>query len=193
MTQIDSETTLAGTLVGRDGKRRYDRQSKRRLVEACLQPGVSVAGLALKAGINANLLRRWITLHQQRSGMAVATQVVEPMCTHAVPSAFERDRFQRRTGMTCHDSCDRQSTVPRCSAITGVLFAYRLRRQLAKVEEHRGCHTQRIGQYTDVDERDVALTPFDLAQIGTGEATFECKSLLRPAVHLAKLDQAFSE
>ena len=88
MTQIDSETTLAVTLVGRDGKRRYDRQSKRRLVEACLQPGVSVAGLALKAGINANLLRRWITLHQQRSGMAVTTQVVEPMCTHAVPSAF---------------------------------------------------------------------------------------------------------
>ena len=88
MTQIDSDTALAVTLVGRDGKRRYDRQSKRRLVEACLQPGVSVAGLALKAGVNANLLRRWIKLYQQRSGMAVATQVVEPMRSHASPSAF---------------------------------------------------------------------------------------------------------
>ena len=88
MTQIDSDTALAVTLVGRDGKRRYDRQSKRRLVEACLQPGVSVAGLALKAGVNANLLRRWIKLHQQRNGKAVATQVVEPMRSHASPSAF---------------------------------------------------------------------------------------------------------
>ena len=51
MTQIDSDAALlAVTLVGRDGKRRYDSQSKRRLVEACLQPGVSVAGVALKAG-----------------------------------------------------------------------------------------------------------------------------------------------
>ena len=88
MTQTDSDTALAVTLVGRDGKRRYDRQSKRRLVEACLQPGVSVAGLALKAGINAILLRRWIKLHQQRGGMAVATEVVEQIRTHAMPSAF---------------------------------------------------------------------------------------------------------
>jgi transposase len=61
MTQIDSDAALlAITLVGRDGKRRHDSQSKRRLVEACPQPGVSVAGLALEAGVNANLLRRWI-------------------------------------------------------------------------------------------------------------------------------------
>jgi transposase len=52
--------------VGRDGKRRYDRQTKQRLVESCLMPGVSVAGLALKHGVNANLLRRWIKLYQQR-------------------------------------------------------------------------------------------------------------------------------
>ncbi len=64
MIQIDSEAALlAVTLVRRDGKRRNDSQSKRRLVEACLQPGVSVAELALKAGMNANLLRRWIKLH----------------------------------------------------------------------------------------------------------------------------------
>jgi transposase len=38
MTQIDSDAALlAVTLVGRDGKRRYDSQSKRRLIEACLQ------------------------------------------------------------------------------------------------------------------------------------------------------------
>lgn len=52
--------------IGRDGKRRYDRQAKRQLVEACLMPGVSVAGLALKHGINANLLRKWIKLYERR-------------------------------------------------------------------------------------------------------------------------------
>jgi transposase len=65
MTQTDSDLHLEVTKVGRDGKRRYCAQAKRRLVEACLQPGVSVSGLALKAGVNANLLRRWIMLHRQ--------------------------------------------------------------------------------------------------------------------------------
>ncbi len=67
MTEEHSETTgLKVVTVGRDGKRRYDRQTKQKLVEACLEPSASVAGLALKHGVNANLLRKWIKLHQQR-------------------------------------------------------------------------------------------------------------------------------
>ncbi|MFD1985587.1 transposase [Mesorhizobium newzealandense] len=46
--------------VGRDGRRRYDPGSKARLVEACLEPGVSISGLALAHGVNANLLRKWV-------------------------------------------------------------------------------------------------------------------------------------
>jgi transposase len=42
-------------------RRRFDRQAKRELVQACLQPGVSVARMALDHGLNANLLRRWIS------------------------------------------------------------------------------------------------------------------------------------
>ncbi|CAB3774617.1 IS66-like element accessory protein TnpA [Paraburkholderia humisilvae] len=89
MTQIDSDAALlAVTLVGRDGKRRYDSQSKRRLVDACFQPGVSVAGFALKAGVNANLLRRWIKLYQERNGVAATSEVVANAPPLAVPSAF---------------------------------------------------------------------------------------------------------
>ncbi len=40
-----------------DGRCCYDPQAKRELIEAYLQPGVSVAKLALAHGINANLLR----------------------------------------------------------------------------------------------------------------------------------------
>lgn len=50
-----------------DGRCCYDPQAKRELIEACLQPGVSVAKLALAHGINANLLRTWMTKHQRQS------------------------------------------------------------------------------------------------------------------------------
>jgi transposase len=54
----------------RDGRCIYDREAKRELVRRSLQPGVSVAGLALAHGINANLLRKWITV-------ATGRQVIE--------------------------------------------------------------------------------------------------------------------
>ncbi|MGZ8941575.1 MAG: transposase [Methylobacter sp.] len=55
--------TLSRSLIvehRRNGKRCYDPEAKRELVEACLQPGVLVAGMALEHGIHANLLRKWI-------------------------------------------------------------------------------------------------------------------------------------
>jgi transposase len=49
----------------RDGRCVYSREGKRALVAACLRPGVSVAGIALVHGVNANVLRKWITHHHQ--------------------------------------------------------------------------------------------------------------------------------
>ena len=51
----------------RDGRCCYDPQAKRELIEACFLPGVSVAKLAMEHGINANLLRTWMTKHQRQS------------------------------------------------------------------------------------------------------------------------------
>ena len=67
MTEKDTELSRC-LVVGhkRDGRCCYDRQAKRELVEACMQPGVSVARMALQQGMNANLLRTWIT--QYRGG-----------------------------------------------------------------------------------------------------------------------------
>ena len=64
------------------GKRKFDAEGKRKLIEACLQPGASIAGLALKAGVNANQLHKWIQL-RERANAAAATASVEPW-----PSAF---------------------------------------------------------------------------------------------------------
>jgi len=58
MPEKDSE--LRVVRQSRDGRRRYDEAGKRALIEAALQPGVSVARLAQRNGIYANLLRKWI-------------------------------------------------------------------------------------------------------------------------------------
>jgi transposase len=61
-------TRLSRSLIaghGRDGRCLYDPEAKRELVRICLQPGTSVAKVALEHGINANLLRKWIGLHPE--------------------------------------------------------------------------------------------------------------------------------
>ncbi|MBU9551983.1 transposase [Burkholderia multivorans] len=57
----DKDSELRVVRQSSDGRRRYDEKGKRALVEAALRPGVSVARLAQERGINANLLRKWIT------------------------------------------------------------------------------------------------------------------------------------
>ncbi|MFP3569752.1 IS66-like element accessory protein TnpA [Paraburkholderia sp. SIMBA_030] len=63
---------LRVTGISADGKRSFDKRGKQRLIEACLQPGVSVAGMAIKAGVNANQLWRWISRHKARHAGATA-------------------------------------------------------------------------------------------------------------------------
>jgi transposase-like protein len=47
--------------------RRHAPEFKAQVVEACLQPGVSVAGVALANGLNANYLRRWVREHREQA------------------------------------------------------------------------------------------------------------------------------
>lgn len=53
-----------GVRVNRTGRRTYPLQYKLDVVRQCGEPGVSVAGIALTHGINANLVRRWMVRHQ---------------------------------------------------------------------------------------------------------------------------------
>ncbi|NUA27056.1 IS66-like element accessory protein TnpA [Cupriavidus basilensis] len=80
MTQAEFDVLpLRVIRVRSNGKRDFDRRDKRRLVEACLQPGVSVAGMALKVGINTNQLRKWIRVHQVAIEAAAAAQSALPV------------------------------------------------------------------------------------------------------------------
>jgi len=50
---------------GRRRRRIFDPAFKAEVVATCQHPGVSVAAIALDHGLNANLLRRWITEHER--------------------------------------------------------------------------------------------------------------------------------
>ncbi|RZL86883.1 MAG: IS66 family insertion sequence hypothetical protein [Variovorax sp.] len=61
MSEINTE--LVSRLVTgrkRDGRCTYDPEAKAEIVRACMQPGVSVARIAMQFGINPNLVRTWI-------------------------------------------------------------------------------------------------------------------------------------
>ena len=81
----NSEIRLLVTGTRRDGRRCYDLQSKRALARACLQPGVSLAGMALEHGVNANLLRKWVVSYQQASDAAAPTVVMADPADAFVP------------------------------------------------------------------------------------------------------------
>ena len=40
----------------------YSKSFKTQIMQECQQPGVSIAGVALSHGINANVVRRWISV-----------------------------------------------------------------------------------------------------------------------------------
>jgi len=81
---IENKSRVSRSLVvghRSNGRCRYDPEAKRELVEACLQPGISVARIALEHGINANLLRKWINQYRENNSSAIPS-------TPAMLSAF---------------------------------------------------------------------------------------------------------
>lgn len=108
MADKDSELKVVRKSV--DGRRRYDEKSKRALIETALRPGASVARLAQEHGVNANLLRKWITKYlmereqgilpmQQQSGdnepasdevdeVSIGLSRRKPVAITAAPAAF---------------------------------------------------------------------------------------------------------
>lgn len=67
--------------VQRSRRRRHSAEFKAQAVKACMQPGVSIAAVALHYRLNANLLRRWVA---EQAELDAAAEARESM---AVPSA----------------------------------------------------------------------------------------------------------
>lgn len=69
-------TIEAGTRGGRR-RRRHSAEFKAQVIEACRQPGISIAGVALANGLNANMLRKWV-LDAEQPGSAMPVRRAEP-------------------------------------------------------------------------------------------------------------------
>ena len=55
--------------VTRNGRRFFSEEHKRAVVGRCLAPGASVSAVSLAHGFNANLVRKWIRVHQARQAV----------------------------------------------------------------------------------------------------------------------------
>ena len=55
------DTSVFVESPGRRVHRRHGAEFKEQVIRACRQPGVSVASVALANGLNANMLRRWVS------------------------------------------------------------------------------------------------------------------------------------
>ena len=73
-------------------RRRHTEEFKAQVIAACLQPGVSVAAVALANGLNTNLVRLWVKRYRESlvpgSEAASRTEVVTESTT-LVPVAIQ--------------------------------------------------------------------------------------------------------
>ena len=92
----------------RDGRRWFDPQAKHELIEASLRPGVSVAGLALEHGVNANQLRKWMRQYQRQQGEAPTVVAKAPTLPTFIPvvAAGVRGRTEYRLRATLRNGVE---------------------------------------------------------------------------------------
>lgn len=60
------DINIAQPPAGRQ-RRRHLPEFRTSVIQACLQPGVSIAAVALANGLNANMLRKWVIEERKRS------------------------------------------------------------------------------------------------------------------------------
>lgn len=74
---------------GRRTRRRYDGEFKKSVIQACRQPGISIAAIALANGLNANMLRKWVIDADARREVGVEFKQSLPSTTaaRAAPTA----------------------------------------------------------------------------------------------------------
>ena len=84
-------------------RRHYSAALKTEVLAACLQPGASVAGVALAHGINANVVHRWRQAEGRERAEHAKTALSEfvplPVSDAPVVAASEEIRIEVRRGV----------------------------------------------------------------------------------------------
>jgi len=65
----------------------YPKPFKAQVVQECLSPDVSIASVALRHGINANLVRKWIPIYRDRQASGLPAFVPFKLETAAATPA----------------------------------------------------------------------------------------------------------
>lgn len=83
--------------VNADGRRVYEQQAKLAVVREAMAPGVSLAKVAMRHGLNANLLRKWVVKHGATATRVARTPallpvVVAPSAKASTPRTTARER-----------------------------------------------------------------------------------------------------
>ena len=86
------EDSLPEGVIGyrRDGFKRYDPAFRERVARECHESGTSIAGIALRYGINANLVRKWMHKHPAQVASAflpVSLSTLSPKLPKPVKSS----------------------------------------------------------------------------------------------------------
>ena len=98
----------AGT---RRRRRIHSDDFKANAVASCMQPGMSMAAVAMAQGVNANLLRRWVRDAETMSGTTVASATTaEGAKAQEAKTLFVRSACRHQSSLlmsrTFASSCD---------------------------------------------------------------------------------------
>jgi transposase len=75
-------------------RRTHAPEFKVQVIDACLQPEISVAGVALANGLNANYLRRWVKEHREQTagsrdnGAVIVSRQVKALVSVRIPDTI---------------------------------------------------------------------------------------------------------
>ena len=82
--------TISEQAVGTRRRRRtHSDDFKANAIASCMQPGMSMAAVAMAHGINANLLRRWV----REAEMGLGTQTLQPQAASQTPAKTSAPAF----------------------------------------------------------------------------------------------------
>ena len=134
--------TMKSEQDSKAGRRHHDRAFKKELVRQSLEPGASVSAIALRSGINANMLFKWRREHIRAAGDALPP-VLLPI---EVAPATEAMPIPTSTGPTPSPSRSRSRSRSRSAPRDGVIeleFAGAQLRLRGTVDEDSLCSVLR--------------------------------------------------
>ena len=80
-----ARTDGSGLVTGRGPRRRHSIAQKLAIISECLQPGASLAGVALAHQVNANMVRKWVVKYQRGGYGEFAEGAMLPVVVKSQP------------------------------------------------------------------------------------------------------------